>query len=154
MADYTELKTKIKKHEGYRDHIYLDSLSIRTFGYGHMVLDTDDLVEDTTYPIEVAEAYFDKDFNIALQDAEKLIEKEILEPTEGNTELNDNQKSCIIQMCYQLGGPRTSKFKKMWQALREGDALTASAEIIDSRWHAQTPGRCEEVAAEMSGSSL
>ena len=92
--------------------------------------------------------------SIALQDAEKLIDKEILEPTEGQTELNDNQKSCIIQMVYQLGGPRTSKFKKMWQALREGDALTASAEIIDSRWHAQTPGRCEEVAAEMSGSSI
>ena len=38
MAEYTELKQKIKKHEGYRDHIYLDSLSIPTFGYGHMVL--------------------------------------------------------------------------------------------------------------------
>ena len=73
MAEYTELKQKIKKHEGYRDHIYLDSLSIPTFGYGHMVLPTDDLVEDNHYPIEVAEEYFDKDFNIALSADEKLI---------------------------------------------------------------------------------
>ena len=145
MADYTELKTKIKKHEGYRDHIYLDSLSIRTFGYGHMVLDTDDLTEGVNYPIEVAEDYFDKDFSISLSEAEKLI---------GDIELNHVQKCCIIQMVYQLGGPRTSKFKKMWKALEEGDALTASAEIIDSRWHAQTPGRCEEVAQEMAGSTL
>jgi len=145
MADYTELKTKIKKHEGYRDHIYLDSLSIRTFGYGHMVLDTDDLTEGVNYPIEIAEEYFEKDFNISLSEAEKLI---------GDIELNNTQKCCIIQMVYQLGGPRTSKFKKMWKALEEGDALTASAEILDSRWHAQTPGRCEEVAEEMAGSSL
>ena len=145
MSDYTELKTKIKKHEGYRDHIYLDSLSIRTFGYGHMVLDTDDLTEGVNYPIEVAEEYFEKDFSIAVSDAEKLI---------GDIELNHVQKCCIIQMVYQLGGPRTSKFKKMWQALRDGDALTASAEILDSRWHAQTPGRCEEVAEEMAGSTL
>ena len=145
MADYTELKTKIKKHEGYRDHIYLDSLSIRTFGYGHMVLDTDDLTEGVNYPIEVAEDYFDKDFSISLSEAEKLI---------GDIELNHVQKCCIIQMVYQLGGPRTSKFKKMWKALEEGDALTASAEILDSRWHAQTPGRCEEVAEEMAGSNL
>ena len=73
MADYTELKTKIKKHEGYRDHIYLDSLSIPTFGYGHMVLPDDDLVEGKHYPIEVAEEYFDKDFNIAVAAAEKLL---------------------------------------------------------------------------------
>ncbi len=145
MADYTELKTKIKKHEGYRDHIYLDSLSIRTFGYGHMVLDTDDLTEGVNYPIEIAEEYFEKDFNISLSEAEKLI---------GDIELNNTQKCCIIQMVYQLGGPRTSKFKKMWKALEEGDALTASAEILDSRWHAQTPGRCEEVAQEMAGSTL
>ena len=145
MADYTDLQNKIKKHEGYRDHIYLDSLSIPTFGYGHMVLPDDDLVEGKHYPIEVAEEYFIKDFNICLSDAEKLI---------GDIELNHVQKCCIIQMCYQLGAPRTSKFKKMWQALRDGDPQTASAEILDSQWHKQTPGRCEEVAAEMAGSIL
>ena len=42
MADYTELKDSIKEHEGYRDHIYRDSLGIPTIFWGHMVLDTDD----------------------------------------------------------------------------------------------------------------
>ena len=143
MADYRELKIKIKKHEGYRDHIYLDSLSIPTFGYGHMVLPDDDLVKDKHYPIEVAEKYFDKDFSVAVSDAEKLI---------GDINLNFIQKCCIIQMVYQLGSPRTSKFKKMWQALRDGDIKEAAAQIIDSQWHKQTPGRCEEVAAEMGSS--
>ncbi len=133
MADYTELKTKIKKHEGYRDHIYLDSLSKRTFGFGHLVLPDDDLVDGKHYPIEVAEEYFDKDFNIAVSDAEKLI---------GDINLNFIQKCCIIQMVYQLGGPRTSKFKKMWQALKDGDIQEAAAQILDSQWNKQTPGRC------------
>ena len=145
MADYTELREKIKKHEGYRDHIYLDSLSIPTFGYGHMVLPTDDLVEGKHYPIEIAEKYFDQDFNVAVSGAEKLI---------GDINLNHIQKCCIIQMVYQLGAPRTSKFKKMWKALFEGDIQEASAQILDSRWHKQTPKRCEEVAAEMAGSVL
>ena len=145
MADYTELKIKIKKHEGYRDHIYLDSLSKRTFGFGHLVLPDDDLIDGKHYPIEVAEEYFDKDFNIAVSAAEKLI---------GDINLNHIQKCCIIQMCYQLGGPRTSKFKKMWQALRDGDIQEASAQILDSQWNKQTPGRCAEVAAEMASSNI
>ena len=143
MADYRELKIKIKKHEGYRDHIYLDSLSIPTFGYGHMVLPDDDLVKDKHYPIEVAEKYFDKDFSVAVSDAEKLI---------GDINLNFIQKCCIIQMVYQLGSPRTSKFKKMWQALRDGDIQEASVQILDSQWNKQTTGRCAEVAAEMGSS--
>ena len=145
MAEYTELKQKIKKHEGYRDHIYLDSLSIPTFGYGHMVLPDDDLVEGKHYPIEVAEEYFDKDFNIAVSAAEKLI---------GDINLNFIQKCCIIQMCYQLGSPRTAKFKLMWQALKDNDIQEAAAQILDSRWHKQTPRRCAEVAAEMASSNL
>ena len=32
----------------------------------------DDLVKDKHYPIEVAEEYFDKDFNIAVSAAENL----------------------------------------------------------------------------------
>ena len=145
MADYTELQNKIKSHEGYRDHIYNDSLSIPTFGYGHMVLPDDDLIEGKHYPIEVAEEYFIKDFNIAVSAAEKLI---------GDINLNHIQKCCIIQMCYQLGGPRTSKFKKMWQALKDGDIQEAAAQILDSQWNKQTPGRCSEVAAEMASSNI
>ena len=144
MADYRELKIKIKKHEGYRDHIYLDSLSIPTFGYGHMVLPDDDLVKDKHYPIEVAEKYFDKDFSVAVSDAEKLI---------GDINLNFIQKCCIIQMVYQLGSPRTSKFKKMWQALKDGDMEKCADEMINSRWHSQTQSRCEKLAAKMRSSN-
>ena len=88
---------------------------------------------------------FDVDFNQALQSADDLLQE---------IESNHIIRGVICEMCFQLGKPRVMKFKKMWQALRDGDFQEASAQIIDSQWHKQTPGRCEEVAAEMAGSIL
>ena len=144
MADYTELKESIKEHEGFVDHIYRDSLGLPTIFWGHLVLDTDDYVEGVNYSVEDAERCFNKDFNIALQSAEKLI---------GDIEVNHIQKCVIIECVYQLGGPRFSKFKKFWQAMRDGDMEKAADEMIDSRWHKQTPGRCEKAAAKIRSSN-
>ena len=144
MDTYNELKQEIKSHEGYRDHIYKDSLGIPTIFWGHLVLDTDDYVEGVNYSIEDAEKCFDKDFNIALQGAEKLI---------GDIPVNHIQKCVIIECVYQLGGPRFSKFKKFWQAMRDGNMEKAADEMIDSRWHKQTPGRCEKAAAKIRSSN-
>ena len=36
---YEELKSEIKEHEGYRDTVYLDSLSKRTVGFGHLCVE-------------------------------------------------------------------------------------------------------------------
>ena len=87
MDNYNELKDSIKEHEGFRDHIYRDSLDIPTIFWGHMVLPTDDYIEGVNYSIEDAEKCFNKDFNIALQSAEKLI---------GDIEVNHIQKCVII----------------------------------------------------------
>ena len=144
MADYTELKDSIKEHEGFVDHIYRDSLGLPTIFWGHLVLDTDDFTEGVNYSVEDAEKCFNKDFNIALQSAEKLI---------GDIEVNHIQKCVIIECVYQLGGPRCSKFKKFWQAMRDGDMEKAADEMIDSRWHKQTPGRCEKAAAKIRSSN-
>ena len=56
------LKEEIKLHEGFRDMIYLDSLSKKTIGYGHLIVHEDKFVEGKAYPKEELEALFDKDF--------------------------------------------------------------------------------------------
>ena len=56
-----EVKQRIKKHEGFRDTVYSDSLGFATIGYGHLVLPTDNFVEGVTYPKEQLEVLFDKD---------------------------------------------------------------------------------------------
>ena len=39
--DYNNLKERIKKHEGFVNKIYKDSLGFATIGYGHLVTKAD-----------------------------------------------------------------------------------------------------------------
>ena len=52
MDTYNELKQDIKTHEGYRDHIYKDSLGLSTIFWGHLILPTDEYIEGINYSIE------------------------------------------------------------------------------------------------------
>jgi len=139
-----EVKQRIKKHEGFRDTVYSDSLGFATIGYGHLVLPTDNFVEGVTYPKEQLEVLFDKDFQIALTSANELVD---------GLDINHIAKGVIVEMCFQLGKPRVMKFKKMWAAIRNNDFDEAANQMIDSAWHKQTTSRCESLAATMRGSN-
>ena len=143
--EYDDLKARIKEHEGFRDQIYKDSLGFATIGYGHLVLDTDPFIEGQSYPKEHLEKVFDGDFNIAKDNANKLI---------GDIALNHQAKCVIIEMVFQLGICGVSKFKNMWKALGEGDYQTASEEMLDSRWAKQTPKRAESLSATMKSCKI
>ena len=68
-----DLKARIKKHEGFRDVMYKDSLGFATIGYGHLILSTDDYVDGRQYSKEDLDKVFDKDFQNALDNANKLM---------------------------------------------------------------------------------
>ena len=119
-----DLKARIKKHEGFRDVMYKDSLGFATIGYGHLILPTDNYVDGKQYSKEVLDAVFDKDFQNALDNANKLM---------SGYDLVDQAKEVICEMVFQLGIGGVSKFKNMWKALEEGDYYTASQEMLDSR---------------------
>jgi lysozyme len=133
-----ELKNQIKKHEGYVNTVYKDSLGKRTVGYGHLCVE-DHWEDDKKYDKKFLDHVFEKDFNNACGVAIKLI---------GNISLTQNAEEVIIEMCFQLGY-RVTKFKKMWEALKKEDYYTASLEMIDSNWHKQTPKRCKTLARKM-----
>ena len=138
-----DLKARIKKHEGFRDVMYKDSLGFATIGYGHLILPTDDFVDGKQYSKEVLDEVFDKDFQNALDNANKLM---------SGYELVDQAKEVICEMVFQLGIGGVSKFKNMWKALEEGDYYTASQEMLDSRWARQTPKRAEDLSNIMKES--
>jgi lysozyme len=52
----------------------------------------------------------------------------------------------ILEMVFQLGTNGVRKFAKMWKAMRVKDWKKAAEEMKDSRWHSQTPKRCESLA--------
>jgi lysozyme len=130
------IKDRIKKHEGYRDTIYTDSLGYNTIGYGHLVVE-DGFIPGVQYSKKELEEVFEKDFAIAIQGANKLV---------GDYDLNDDAFGVVVEMCFQLGLPRVSKFIKFLDALKNKDYERAADEMLDSAWHRQTPGRCQELS--------
>jgi GH24 family phage-related lysozyme (muramidase) len=135
--NYEDVKTRIKKNEGFSAKVYLDSLGKQTIGYGHLLTEDDNFEEGIIYEKDILERLFDKDFNKAKQGMEELV---------GTSPLPMLVKGVIIEMVYQLGKTGVSKFKNMFAALNEYDYTRGAAEIINSAWYRQTPSRCEELA--------
>ena len=134
------LKEHIKKHEGFRNKVYLDHLGNRTIGYGHLCLPNEKWDDDKIYDSKELNKTFEYDFNIACNDAEKLIAKNSIHP---------DAFCVLIDMCFNMGSPRVSKFKKMFAALEVQDYQTASKEMLDSKWANQVPNRARRLSEIM-----
>ena len=135
--DYKAVKERIKKHEGFRNTVYLDSLGKATIGYGHLLTEDDDFEEGIQYDKSLLEVLFDKDFNRSAYNAEQLLE---------GIDICDTAREIIVEMVFQLGKTGVSKFKNMFAALNEYDYTRAAAEMMNSAWYRQTPSRCEELS--------
>ena len=132
-------KDSIKSHEGYRLNPYECTEGFLTGGYGHKILEGEEI--PTTK--EGWEELFDKDFEKAWNNTELFCETFNL-PDE------DEMKSILCEMIYQLGYTGVSNFKMMIKALQDSNFEEASAQMKDSRWHKQTKNRCEELAERMA----
>jgi len=138
--DIEALKDSIKSHEGTRNQVYKDHLGNRTIGYGHLCLDNEKWVDGKIYPRKVIDRTFEYDFNIALNDAKKLIEQESIHP---------DAFGVLINMCFNMGSPRVSRFHKMLSALEVKDYQNAAKEMLDSKWAGQVPNRARELSEVM-----
>ncbi len=139
--NYDKLLESVKKHEGYKNHVYLDTLGKRTVGVGHLCVE--DFREDgKEYEEDFLMDILKKDLQQAIRQADLKCE---------GLKISDDAKIIIIEMIFQLGGTGVSKFRKMWQALQQDppDYAEASAQMLDSRWAKQTPNRAQEMAKHM-----
>ncbi len=59
------------------------------------------------------------------------------------------RQQVIVCLAFQLGTDGVARFGKMVAALRQRDYPAAAAEMLNSRWHSQTPERCERMAQIM-----
>ena len=134
---FDTVKERIKKHEGFRDTIYKDSLGKMTIGWGHLITPQDKLMENTQYSKEFLNNLFEKDFDIACDQAMSLI---------GSYNICEDAIGVVIEMVFQLGVGNVNKFKNMLEALKESDYAHAAVHMLASNWHKQTPERCEELA--------
>ena len=125
------LLEKIKHHEGFVEHVYDDTLGIPTIGYGFAIKDLildEDLAEE-----------------ILIRKLEKL-KRNANARFEWLEDMPVEVQEVVINMCYQLGVTGVSKFKKAISAMQERDWVTASEEMLDSKWAKQTPNRAKELS--------
>jgi len=139
--NYDKLVESVKKHEGYRNKVYLDSLGKRTVGYGHLCVE-DKWVDGWEYSQVELEKVLEKDLKYAINQGEGMCR---------DLKISDDAKFLIIEMIFQLGSAGIQKFRKMWEALKEDppNYKEASVQMLDSRWAKQTPNRAQEMAGHM-----
>ena len=135
------MKEEIKSEEGYSNKVYFDILGYGTIGYGHLVTPLDKFKEGVVYDNKELEKVFEYDFQIAYQDGMSLTK---------DIDIPDEAKEIVIHMCFQMGKPKVSKFKKMFEALGKKDYDSAANEMLDSLWAKKhTPARAERLAKKM-----
>jgi lysozyme len=132
----------VKKHEGYRNKVYLDTLGKRTVGVGHLC--TEDWWEDDKeYEEEFLMKILEEDLQEAIEGASTLMLQHEC------TDIDEKAHELLIEMVFQLGMTGVSKFKNMWKALSEYNYTGASYEMLDSKWAKQTPNRAKSMAEQM-----
>ena len=136
------LLESVKKHEGYRNKVYLDTLGKRTVGVGHLCVE-DFWEDDKEYEEKFLMTILEHDLQTAIKGAKELMEEH------GCADIDDQAEEILIEMVFQLGKNGVSKFKNMWKALAEKNYIGASYEMLDSRWSKQTPNRAKSLATTM-----
>jgi lysozyme len=145
---FDKLLESVKKHEGYKNTVYLDTLNKRTVGVGHLCVE--DFWEDgKEYEEKFLMDILQKDLQGAIDGAEDLINNC---PSGGKANISDDAKIIIIEMIFQLGKTGVSKFRNMWKALQQDppNYEEAAVQMLDSRWAKQTPNRAKEMAGHMA----
>lgn len=142
-----KLKYQIKRHEGYSNRPYKDSMGVWTGGWGHN-LEVDptgvpDGVDLASWliPEELAEQWFNKDFNKALFGCLEKI------PFFGV--LSDVRQAALVNMAFNLGIKGLLKFKLTLGALESGAYYEAARQMIDSHWARQVGVRASELVFQM-----
>ena len=142
--NYDKLLESVKKHEGFRDTVYRDTLNKRTVGFGHLCVENH-WEDGKKYDKEYLEEILEKDLQSAINQTHDMC---------ADLKISDDAKTIICEMIFQLGGRGVSKFRKMWAALREDppNYFEAHVQMLDSRWAKQTSARATEMAEQMQNS--
>lgn len=130
------LREQIKRHEGYRDRVYLDSEGLPTVGYGHHLYVGSMICRD------IAEKLLDIDLSETAAEFLKI-------HPDKTRPLNTARRRVICNMIFNMGLSRVLGFKRMWAAIQAEDWDGAAREMLDSKWAKQVGKRAEELAETM-----
>lgn len=136
----------LKVDEGVVYEIYLDHLGYPTFGVGHLVLESDpEHGQPVGTPIseERVRECFEGDLDLAISECVALYGPDVWEG------FPDEVQQILVNMMFNMGRTRLSKFKKFNAAVEAGDWKTAGVEGRDSLWYNQVTNRAERLMSRM-----
>lgn len=140
-----EVFETLKVDEGVVYEIYLDHLGYSTFGVGHLVLKSDPehgMDVGTAISEERVKECFEKDLDTSISECVTLY-------GDGFDDFPDGVQQILVNMMFNMGRPRLSKFKNFTAALENHDWPQAAIEGRDSRWHRQVTNRAERLMIRM-----
>tara|TARA_R110002167_G_scaffold23110_15_gene82372 strand:- start:202 stop:642 length:441 start_codon:yes stop_codon:yes gene_type:complete len=138
------LKEQIKIDEGVKYEIYKDHLGYPTFGVGHLVLRTDPEYHQAD-GVAVSQERVDECLANDLQTS--FDECLVLYPW--FSDAPQEVREILINMMFNLGRPRLSKFKNFARAMKEQNWKQAAIEGRDSQWYRQVTNRAERLMIRM-----
>ena len=135
------LLENIKAHEGFRDHIYKDSLGKATIGYGFLVsaLSPDELALNNGKTEPMNKEVADKILNLKVSKLKKRV-YQCLTWLESKPQ---NVQDTLIEMAYQLDIAKLLGFKYTLQCIEAGNYAQAAKNLRASLLYRQTPKRIE-----------
>ena len=128
------LMDMIKRHEGFRNFPYKDTVGKLTIGFGRNL-------DDVGISEGEAQIMLVNDINNAIEDLTKVL------PAAGT--YGDNRFDALVDMMFNLGMVKFKRFKKMLAALRVLDFKKAAEEMLDSKWATQVGYRANDLAYMM-----
>ena len=130
------LREQLKVDEGVKYEIYKDHLGYPTFGIGHLITE-DDPEHGEPNGTEISEDRVNEVFE---SDVSKFVdEAKILFPD--LDDLPEIAQQVIVNMAFNMGRPRLSKFKNFIAGVNDRDWVRAAEEMMDSRWADQVGAR-------------
>jgi GH24 family phage-related lysozyme (muramidase) len=154
-SDFRQRCTQLlSKHEGRKNHVYLDTLKIPSIGIGFNLqrggarkaltdvgADYDEvLAGNQDLSDGQVDSLFKRDLDTALAAAQRQVPN--------FPDLHPNARLVVVDMMF-MGEAAFAGFKKMIAALKDGDYNTAADEMKDSQWYVQVRNRGVEDVALM-----
>ena len=124
----------IKLHEGLRLKLYRCTAGKLTVGYGRNIEDNG-----------ISEAEAEYLLNVDVEN----VRRELIDRLPWATGLDEVRWAVLVDMCFNLGWPRLSKFKKTLAYIKSAQYNDAAMEMLDSRWASQVGKRAIRLAEMM-----
>ena len=146
---------KLIHGEGLVLTVYQDTLGIDTIGIGRNLKDRGISKEELDHmDIPNMDAIYEHGITeedavyLATNDVQ-IVEEELLKAHPCVADLDAVRQLVLVDMAFNMGVPRLSKFKKMWAAIHENKFDVAAKEMLDSRWANQVKSRATKLAHAM-----